>query len=937
MNSIQRSLHIMLLLGSTLLALHASAHAGPQLSGAVALPGDLALAPSAGDQSNVAIARGQGQSLMVWEDSRAALVETVDTGGYGPLPIDLFAARIDSNGNLLDTSPIRISTAPFRQHSPRVAWNGSSYLVVWTSRRTQQYSTTEGIYAARVSSAGNLLDDPPLRVNDDDSIDEMFPVVASDGVDWAVAWADRIGNDPIVGGCIVSAAGVVGPSSTLFPSPVPAYGLYTPTNFEMAFTQGRYLFVSEHYFYPGGSGSEIFGQLFAPNLSKIGAEFTISGSSVNGGVKAAVAENGSEFAVVWTGGSIRATPVSSSGTVVVPGGIDLAPGAFLLDPHPSVAWDGANWLAAFELNDSVAATTFSSAGAFVSGPFALDPAGNFVARPAAVAANGGVVVAWSDARNHTSSLVNDWFDLYGSFVATGGNVTALGSLSMSPPAQVEPDIAGSAASGYLVVFESEDSAGTRIVAQRLSPSGAVLDPEPIMIAAGGRTLRTPAVAWNGAEWLVVWEELLGGWPGWTANVWGRRVLPNGSVLDASPILILAGNTPDVSALGSVFLVVSSNEPINHVKYIMGRRVGGDGALLDAAPLTLSGSYAIVPSVAAFADRWLVAWESHSTHDNPYSSVRANIVMSNGTAQGVLSVGTAALYNERPSTAVDGAQALVAWGDGSDIRAGRVLPNGTLRDGTSGFALSSASNEQFGPGIGWDGVQYLAVWNDFRAHGVLEAGIGDLFATHVDANANVLDPGGLTIAADPAVAESSPAVAGDQGKALVVFSAMLADPYGTFRVQLRGPCGGTLAYCLPKTNSLGCVPSISSSGEPSATSLSGFTLNATQVRNQKAGLLIYTSSGRATSRFGGGTLCIAGPIRRSTSLNSGGTSLPASDCSGVYSLDMNAFAHALLGGAPAPFLTVPGTVVDCQFWGRDPGFPAPDNVTLTAGLEYVICL
>ena len=150
------------------------------------------------------------------------------------------------------------------------------------------------------------------------------------------------------------------------------------------------------------------------------------------------------------------------------------------------------------------------------------------------------------------------------------------------------------------------------------------------------------------------------------------------------------------------------------------------------------------------------------------------------------------------------------------------------------------------------------------------------------------------------------------------------------------CPTPLNYCAAKLNSLGCVPSISFSGTPSATAGSGFTVNGANVRNQKVGLVVYTNAGQAATPFHGGFLCINTPIRRSIALNSGGSALPASDCSGVYQIDMNAFAVGAQGGTPAAFLTLPGTVVDAQIWGPDPGFPFPNNSTLTGGLQYTVC-
>ncbi len=145
------------------------------------------------------------------------------------------------------------------------------------------------------------------------------------------------------------------------------------------------------------------------------------------------------------------------------------------------------------------------------------------------------------------------------------------------------------------------------------------------------------------------------------------------------------------------------------------------------------------------------------------------------------------------------------------------------------------------------------------------------------------------------------------------------------------------YCTAKTNSLGCTPQIAWQGAPNAGVPGGFTVLGTNVRNQKAGLLLYGVSGRASTVFQGGVLCIAPPVKRTVPVTSGGTPLPISDCSGVYALDMNAFGHGVLGGTPLGQLTLAGQVVDAQFWGRDPGFPAPFNSTLTDGLEWTVGL
>jgi len=156
------------------------------------------------------------------------------------------------------------------------------------------------------------------------------------------------------------------------------------------------------------------------------------------------------------------------------------------------------------------------------------------------------------------------------------------------------------------------------------------------------------------------------------------------------------------------------------------------------------------------------------------------------------------------------------------------------------------------------------------------------------------------------------------------------------LQYRVTCAGPIAasYCTSKQNSLGCTPLIAGLGTASASASNGFTLSASNVRNNKSGLLFYGVSGRSGAAFQGGFLCVKAPIKRTPAVNSGGGG--GNTCLGVYSIDMNAFARGALGGTPLPALSVAGTLVNCQWWGRDPGFVAPNNTTLSGGLEYLIC-
>jgi hypothetical protein len=140
------------------------------------------------------------------------------------------------------------------------------------------------------------------------------------------------------------------------------------------------------------------------------------------------------------------------------------------------------------------------------------------------------------------------------------------------------------------------------------------------------------------------------------------------------------------------------------------------------------------------------------------------------------------------------------------------------------------------------------------------------------------------------------------------------------------------YCTAKPNSCGTLPAIAYTGMPSASSTGPFVVSASNTKALKSGLLLYTDSGRGSLPFSGGTLCIASaPVKRSVAVTD--TSGTPGHCDGTLSIDMNAFATGALGGNPLASLTVPGTQVNCQFWGRD---TLANGALLTDALEYFVC-
>ena len=140
-----------------------------------------------------------------------------------------------------------------------------------------------------------------------------------------------------------------------------------------------------------------------------------------------------------------------------------------------------------------------------------------------------------------------------------------------------------------------------------------------------------------------------------------------------------------------------------------------------------------------------------------------------------------------------------------------------------------------------------------------------------------------------------------------------------------PCAPA-TYCTGKINSLGCTPAIAFSGTASANPSAPFNITASNLVNQKTGLLFYSHAPVAVA-FQGGTKCVASPFVRTQPQNSGG-STNGNDCTGTYSFDFNDW---IVNGWD--FTLAPGSEIYAQYWSRDPA--SASHTSLSNALQFVI--
>ncbi|MBI3621448.1 MAG: hypothetical protein HY208_04595 [Nitrospirae bacterium] len=302
-------------------------------------------------------------------------------------------------------------------------------------------------------------------------------------------------------------------------------------------------------------------------------------------------------------------------------------------------------------------------------------------------------------------------DLIGAVANEGGSVLGYVLIETSPNDDRAPAVAFDG-TNYLVVYQETAGAEHNIMGIFVSPAGAVGAPFVIDNSATDDDL-APVVAFDGTNYLVVYQRAVSGANG---NIIGAVVNTIGTVQAGSPfnIDVTAGDdrVPAVASNGSDFLVAYQRGASGGD--IRGAVIDPSGPIATLFGIDTSANDDRAPRVASDGTNYLVVYEEITTPTD--RDIRGAIVDPSGPSPGTpFDIDTAVDYADyAPSAAFDGVNYLVAYtetvtsGD-HDIMGARVDPAGTVLD--FAFAIDQSDFDDFSPVAAFGATRYLVAYEE----------------------------------------------------------------------------------------------------------------------------------------------------------------------------------------------------------------------------------
>ncbi|RKH89168.1 HYR domain-containing protein [Corallococcus sp. AB045] len=408
----------------------------------------------------------------------------------------------------------------------------------------------------------------------------------------------------------------------------------------------------------------------------------------------------------------------------------------------------------------------------------------------AIASNGSdFLVAWDEASGINAVRVSG---------ATGQRLGSAFAVSVGQGSRNSPAITFDGANYFVVWSDSRNTFSDIYGARVRASDGAVLDSSGIPIARLSGAQHSPAVSFNGSQFLVAWTDDRNSS---ATDIYGARVSVAGTVVDPAGIAIsrAIGTQSGVSiaAAGDTFFVTWDDTRAGAAQSdIYGARVrSADGVVLDPQGLALAtGPESQVSNSCAFdGSQFLVVWQRTSGSQRDVWGVRVGV---DGTVLGQTVALASSLTHaeELPLTVFDGTRFLVVWTDlldsSKDILGIRVRGSDLAVLDTAPLMLSAEANAEGAPAVAAGADSYLVVWQDTRAR----PAYSDIYGVRVRASDGVvLDPVAIPIATGVNT-QTNPSVSFAEGQFLVTWMDSLpgrSSGYDILGVRVRESDGVVL--------------------------------------------------------------------------------------------------------------------------------------------------
>lgn len=631
------------------------------------------------DRSGMGFRYGHG----TWVDARGARTSVPAVWENGHVALRVPSSVVDGSAYPAVLDPVlgpefspdlpALGLAGGDHRRPTVAFGNGVYKVHWIDEFTR--ASAYYVYAARVSPAGVLIDVEGSRASLNFGA-ITNPAAASDGTTYMAVWNSTA--DSTLRGSLSAGGG--GPAVSFFVSvPIPATAVP-----DIAFGTAEYLTVWEN-------SGDIFGRVILPD-GTFGTSLITICSAAGTQSRPKVAFDGTNYLVVWddnrtdANGSrlkIFGARVTPSGTVLDATGFQIRTGTTTDVSVPAVASDGSSALVAWRTS-----TGRFEASRVVAGATAPDP--TVVSVPVSITTRTAASVGVSFGGTDYLVTAGTW----GAFVDASGALLTPTGFDLYAAATANVDVASDGAGGHLVVWEaySDTIFEYDVYGGRVSDVGAPLDGIGMPISTTIGSQADPDVAFGVTSYLAVWEDRRSDRGG---DVWGARIMPDGTVLDPNGIPIETDNVTDldfhpaVDFDGTNFAVVWT---ASNAGAVYGQRIAQDGTKVGVE--TGIGTVGWNPRIAFDGTNHLIV---ATTNAGDARYVVVNTSLGNVAPAASLSTGAGTAAVE-----TDGTNFLVAYGR-SGTTYGRFISSAGVPQGLE-FTIDLGTT----PSIAFDGTNYLVV-------------------------------------------------------------------------------------------------------------------------------------------------------------------------------------------------------------------------------------